>query len=256
VYLDHIFVLLTSINNYQLRVFFLVSRELKRKSSILNLNKRYHKENLSRNILYFRLYNAFDDKTMNVLTWSCLFAIFVVGNIIVMCVHYSLKMTSSGKKDIYLNTVKKRTQHIKDICFNYEGLTHRGRFKPNYFMIVDDKHKLLYCMIPKVACTTFKMVIAKSLTAGNVSEQKIHFSWYIHSLGLNYQYKYSKKEIELRLKTYFKFVVVRHPFDRLLSAYADKFLDPERNMMTFPRLKNELSCDLDSFPTLTRKDGL
>ena len=34
---------------------------------------------------------------------------------------------------------------------------------------------------------------------------------------------YSPEEISLRLKTYFKFAFVRHPFDRLLSAYRNKF---------------------------------
>ena len=33
---------------------------------------------------------------------------------------------------------------------------------------------------------------------------------------------FSKDERELRLKTYFKFLVVRHPFERLVSAYRDK----------------------------------
>ena len=34
---------------------------------------------------------------------------------------------------------------------------------------------------------------------------------------------FSTEEIHKRLETYFKFLVVRHPFERLLSAYRDKF---------------------------------
>ena len=34
---------------------------------------------------------------------------------------------------------------------------------------------------------------------------------------------FSTEEIQKRLKTYFKFMVVRHPFERLLSAYREKF---------------------------------
>ena len=37
---------------------------------------------------------------------------------------------------------------------------------------------------------------------------------------------YSKSEIDHRLKTYFKFLVARHPLERLLSAYMNKFGKP------------------------------
>ena len=38
--------------------------------------------------------------------------------------------------------------------------------------------------------------------------------------------KYSKSEINHRLKTYFKFLVARNPLERLLSAYISKFGSP------------------------------
>ena len=36
--------------------------------------------------------------------------------------------------------------------------------------------------------------------------------------------QYSDEDIKLRLKTYFKLFFVREPFERLLSAYSDKFV--------------------------------
>ena len=40
---------------------------------------------------------------------------------------------------------------------------------------------------------------------------------------------YSRDEIKSRLNTYYKFLVVRDPYERILSAYLDKFVhhDPE-----------------------------
>ena len=49
----------------------------------------------------------------------------------------------------------------------------------------------------------------------------------VHKPG-NYKllYKdYSDEEIKLRLQSYFKFLFVREPFERLLSAYEDKFVE-------------------------------
>ena len=41
--------------------------------------------------------------------------------------------------------------------------------------------------------------------------------------GMKRLYMYSDDEIQERLKTYFKFLVVRHPMQRLVSAFRDKF---------------------------------
>lgn len=44
-----------------------------------------------------------------------------------------------------------------------------------------------------------------------------------------------KKEIILRLKTYQKFLVVRHPVERLLSAYKNKFVSATPDGYAFQR---------------------
>ena len=47
--------------------------------------------------------------------------------------------------------------------------------------------------------------------------------------------KYSKSKINHRLKTYFKFLVARHPLERLLSAYRTKFGKPTGVQTGFTR---------------------
>ena len=85
---------------------------------------------------------------------------------------------------------------------------------------------MLYCAIPKVGCTTFKRIIAKltGLT-GTASDREMHVhdEDYMESLGLRYLSRYNVDHIQHRLKHYFKFMIVRHPLERLLSAYRDKF---------------------------------
>lgn len=44
---------------------------------------------------------------------------------------------------------------------------------------------------------------------------------------------YNKSEIQERLQTYFKFMVVRHPLKRIASAYEDKFFKQGSSPVTF-----------------------
>ncbi len=51
---------------------------------------------------------------------------------------------------------------------------------------------------------------------------KIHSTARLHKLGLRYLHTYTQREIEKRLKSYFKFMFVRNPLERVLSAYRNK----------------------------------
>ena len=85
------------------------------------------------------------------------------------------------------------------------------------FIIVDDKNKIIYCTIPKVGTTTWKRIFAD--LRGLEKNVKIH-RWGLWSR----LYQYSAKERSQRLKSYFKFLFVREPLARLLSAFKDKFI--------------------------------
>ena len=88
-------------------------------------------------------------------------------------------------------------------------------------MIVDHSRKVAYCEIEKTGVTTWKMVMAnntlngKRIPAGTDPKKWIHTR--LRQFGLSVE-KYSPS----RHRTYTKFMVTRHPFDRLISAYYDK----------------------------------
>ena len=94
-------------------------------------------------------------------------------------------------------------------------------------ILVDDKRKILFCFIPKVACSNWKVVFLGLL--GVIPKQDlnlvtdVHDSYqkYLNNLG-----RMSFREQQLRLTTYKKVMFVREPFVRLLSAFRNKFLDP------------------------------
>uniref|UniRef100_A0A3B3HTB4 Carbohydrate sulfotransferase n=1 Tax=Oryzias latipes TaxID=8090 RepID=A0A3B3HTB4_ORYLA len=89
--------------------------------------------------------------------------------------------------------------------------------------IVDDKHGIIYCYIPKVACTNWK----RTLIALNYSEPypdptSFEHNWVHDSERFQYLNDFPKAEREAKLKHYTKFLFVRDPFVRLISAYRDK----------------------------------
>lgn len=80
----------------------------------------------------------------------------------------------------------------------------------------------MFCTIPKVASTTWKRVLAdlRGLKQGI----------FVHRPGLWRRLsQYKDKDKLFRLKSYFKFIFVREPLHRLLSAFKDKFIGRNRN---------------------------
>lgn len=101
--------------------------------------------------------------------------------------------------------------------------------KPNEFKdhyLVDDKNKVIYCYLFKVASSTFKTIISSAASRTPIEEitekAPVNSPIFLHSHGVKYINEYSEEEISHRINNYFKFVVVRHPFDRLLSAWRYK----------------------------------
>lgn len=85
-------------------------------------------------------------------------------------------------------------------------------------LIVEPRHKLLYCYVPKVACTNWKDTIRQLQSSGSEVAQ-----WVQHNEGLRMLSSYSEEDTEYILRNFFKFLFVRHPLSRLLSAFKDKF---------------------------------
>ena len=85
-------------------------------------------------------------------------------------------------------------------------------------MIVDDKHKLIYCPIPKIGSTTWARYLNSAMGHGKLNNTAGQVT---KSLSM-----YTDEEAEYRLTNYMKILVVRHPLDRLVSAYKDKIYQP------------------------------
>uniref|UniRef100_A0A667WLV6 Carbohydrate sulfotransferase n=1 Tax=Myripristis murdjan TaxID=586833 RepID=A0A667WLV6_9TELE len=117
---------------------------------------------------------------------------------------------------------EQRKQLIREMCSNRDTFPDKLIFdnmtkKELKHLIVDDKHGIIYCYIPKVACTNWKRVI--SLNEKNTSlvvPESATVCLINHDVGFVLWH-------QARLKHYTKFLFVRDPFVRLISAYRDKF---------------------------------
>ncbi|XP_029432941.1 carbohydrate sulfotransferase 12 isoform X2 [Rhinatrema bivittatum] len=120
-------------------------------------------------------------------------------------------------------------------------------------LIVDDRHGIIYCYVPKVACTNWKrvmIVLSESLSDQgipyhdplNIPRKQVHnksthltFNKFWQRYG-----KFSRHLMKIKLKKYTKFLFVRDPFVRLISAFRSKFeLENEEFYRSFavPMLK-------------------
>ncbi|XP_070617458.1 carbohydrate sulfotransferase 12 [Erythrolamprus reginae] len=136
-----------------------------------------------------------------------------------------------------------RRQMLRDWCANssFSFPTKERTFDdiPNYelnHLIVDDRHGIIYCYVPKVACTNWKrvmIILSESLMdqgvpyvdpldipRKNVHNTSTHFTF--NKFWRRYG-KFSRHLMKIKLKKYTKFLFVRDPFVRLISAFRSKF---------------------------------
>jgi hypothetical protein len=83
-------------------------------------------------------------------------------------------------------------------------------------VIILHKKKVIYCGIPKVACSSFKLICADILFPKRDRSKHVHGQ-------INFP-KISIEDIG-QYKDYFKFCFVRNPWDKTVSLYRDKILN-------------------------------
>ena len=120
-----------------------------------------------------------------------------------------------------INGLEARQNQIKRVLEHYcRSHNHKRGLPRLYRLQVIESPKIVFCMVPKVASRQWRSLLQE------VRLQKKQFRT---NLG-----QYKSANISDYLTKSFKFMFVREPFERLLSAYKDKFVftrDADRYML-------------------------
>ncbi|KAL1773978.1 carbohydrate sulfotransferase 9 [Sigmodon hispidus] len=124
-------------------------------------------------------------------------------------------------------TQEKRRSILHEFCKKY-GRVNNPQFNLLHVVsriYVEDKHKILYCEVPKAGCSNWKRVLmvlnGLASSVYNISHDTVHYGKHLKTLN-----SFDLKGIYTRLNTYTKAVFVRDPMERLVSAFRDKFEHP------------------------------
>jgi len=171
----------------------------------------------------------------NLYDWAFLpfFAIpYMIGRFKIKYSKLFLKINHNFKKI-------KKIKDLNDIIFNF--ILYQ-KFNPQKFILFK-KEKLIYIDISKNASTSIKFSLLTLLKSKKIDEIEIHKLYKKNSKN-----KLNSNEIE----NYFKFIVIRNPFDRLVSCYVDKILNKKKLNYHYRYYFNLLKPNT-SFETFAKK---
>ena len=103
--------------------------------------------------------------------------------------------------------------------------------------IVDNEHKVLLLTLPKTGSTLWKLTLCNNSKVENQGMQQletgqkvgfIHKNWFLKNNGFQSVLQLQPDQRKEILDTYFKIITVRHPFDRIESAFFDKIMNYEK----------------------------
>ncbi|CAB4002915.1 carbohydrate sulfotransferase 14 [Paramuricea clavata] len=130
---------------------------------------------------------------------------------------------------------KKRKESVNKVCQKInvinvlEPPTNRRdrksalqRFNLFHHLIVNEEHKVLYCFMPKVGCSNMKriFVVMEGLYP---SVEKVNIHIMNQEIVRLDNKKFTTEQQKYMLKNFYKFMIVRDPFERLVSAYRNKW---------------------------------
>ncbi|XP_062969272.1 carbohydrate sulfotransferase 8 [Cynocephalus volans] len=122
---------------------------------------------------------------------------------------------------------QERKRVMREACAKYRASSSRRAVTPRHVsrIFVEDRHRVLYCEVPKAGCSNWKRVLmvlaGLARSTADLQHNTVHYGSALRRLDT-----FDRQGILQRLSTYTKVLFVREPFERLVSAFRDKFEHP------------------------------
>ena len=129
-----------------------------------------------------------------------------------------LLLSQTWAQDLLQRCQEERRHLLNAYCQNHPDEKYLPSRNDMKHLVVLDEAKIIYCSIPKVASTEWK----EALTVYNFRE-RIRGKRAQNRTLWKHLSDYSYRNITEKIQNYYKFLFVREPFARLLSAYRSKF---------------------------------
>lgn len=146
--------------------------------------------------------------------------------------------SSADAKNVTIAIIQSRRKEVlRRVCKNIKHIRYPQKeyARSLKYLMVDDKHKVLYCYVSKVGTTTWLSMLSRDLHASSNKAPNLLRSQMVR--GIRELKSYNPTEIRLRLSKYYKFLFVRHPLTRIVSAFRDKLLhDSDQSRRYLPRI--------------------
>ena len=135
----------------------------------------------------------------------------------------------------------------------------------SYYLHFNDDYEVIYCLIPKAASFLWARQFGKMINPSFGSSPEL-----VRNISIT-NHLDRPFETARRMQTFTKFFVRRHPFERLVSAYINKFEDPfmyyyidtlaktiiiSNYLENYPRKKETFERDFKHLPTSQKQEIL
>jgi len=142
-------------------------------------------------------------------------------------------------KTVRICSQEERLEHMRKICHRRSEASAKKWLEISDRSLVDQKHKVMMCWMSKAGCTAFKALLLQA--AGfTVSEERfghnlmtVHVKKVLEEHGLRSLSQLPDNMTRNVLDSYFSFLLIRHPFQRLLSTYRGKVLGADSDFPWF-----------------------
>ncbi|XP_078399149.1 carbohydrate sulfotransferase 8-like [Cetorhinus maximus] len=120
-----------------------------------------------------------------------------------------------------------RRRRVAQACRRYREAGGPRLLAPHHVsrIYVEEQYRLLYCEVPKAGCSNWKRVLMVlggwAGSTAQIQHKAAHYGNSLRRLD-----SFDREGMWLRLRTYTKLLFVREPLERLVSAFRDKFEQP------------------------------